>query len=116
MHEQTSHDPLFAILALLMGLTTAWLAGNFPFENIELAEFFHGIWSDYIISFWEWMLGSTKKDTGSCAKTIITSCHEAGEDAVHGKDQLGQAQTFTWETGACLVGASYCCLKEQCLW
>jgi hypothetical protein len=46
MHEQTSHDPLFAILALLMGLTTAWLAGNFPFENIELAEFFHGIWSE----------------------------------------------------------------------
>ncbi|KAH9562835.1 hypothetical protein CY35_05G093300 [Sphagnum magellanicum] len=64
---QTSHDPLFAILALLLGLTTAWLAGNFPFENIELAEFFHGIWSDYIISFWEWMLGSTKKDTGRSA-------------------------------------------------
>jgi hypothetical protein len=52
----------------------------------------------------------------SCAKTIFTSCHEAGEDSVHGKDQLGQAQTFAWETGACLVGASYCCLKEQCLW
>ncbi len=46
MHEQTSHDPLFAILALLLGLTTAWLAGNLPFENIELAEFFHGIWSE----------------------------------------------------------------------
>jgi hypothetical protein len=46
MHEQTSHDALFAILALLLGLTTAWLAGNLPFENIELAEFFHGIWSE----------------------------------------------------------------------
>ncbi|CAM6048891.1 unnamed protein product [Sphagnum compactum] len=50
---QTSHDPLFAILALLLGLTTAWLAGNLPFENIELAEFFHGIWSEGRCSPWK---------------------------------------------------------------
>jgi hypothetical protein len=59
--EQTSHDPMFALLALVLGSTVAWLVGNLQLENIEFVEFFHGIWSDYVISSWKWILGSTKK-------------------------------------------------------
>jgi hypothetical protein len=59
--EQTSHDPVFALLALVLGSTIAWLVGNLQLENIEFVEFFHGIWSDYVISSWKWILGSTKK-------------------------------------------------------
>ncbi|KAH9570745.1 hypothetical protein CY35_02G057600 [Sphagnum magellanicum] len=58
---QTSHDPVFALLALVLGSTIAWLVGNLQLENIEFVEFFHGIWSDYVISSWKWILGSTKK-------------------------------------------------------
>ncbi|CAM6042847.1 unnamed protein product [Sphagnum compactum] len=43
---QTSHDPMFALLALVLGSTVAWLVGNLQLENIEFVEFFHGIWSE----------------------------------------------------------------------
>jgi hypothetical protein len=44
--EQTSHDPMFALLALVLGSTVAWLVGNLQLENIKFVEFFHGIWSE----------------------------------------------------------------------
>jgi hypothetical protein len=43
---QTSHDPMFALLALVLGSTVAWLVGNLQLENIKFVEFFHGIWSE----------------------------------------------------------------------
>lgn len=43
--EQTSHDGLFAILALVLGSAIAWVAGTLHFENIEFGEFFSHVWS-----------------------------------------------------------------------